>query len=118
MVGTLSVAVAETNPFRPKTAQVSGLRKFSIAIRSGKADIQSVRVTQGEQVEIMLASDQAVELHLHGYDLTLRLDPGVPAALSFAAQIAGRFPVESHRMGSGASAGRHRVLFYVDVYPR
>jgi len=118
MAGALSTATVEMDALAAEPAQASELRKFSVIIRNGKADIESLRVTQGEQVEIMLTSDQTAELHLHGYDLTARLEAGVPGALSFAGRIAGRFPVEAHRMGSGASAGHHRVLFYVEVYPR
>jgi hypothetical protein len=56
---------------------------------------------------------------MHGYDLTAQLEPGMPATFSFAAKIAGRFPVEAHRMGP-AGNGRHLsgALFYVEVYPR
>jgi hypothetical protein len=100
------------------TAQTSAPRKFSVTIKNGKSDTNSIRVTQGEQIEITLASDQAAELHLHGYDLITQLEPGAPAILSFVARIAGRFPVEAHRMGSVAQGGRHPgALFYVEIYP-
>ena len=118
MVSALSTVTAAMDTLAAEPAQVSELRKFSVIIRNGKADAKTLRVTQGEQVEIMLTSDQAAELHLHGYDLTVRLEPGVPDALSFAGRVAGRFSVEAHRMGSGASASHQRVLFYVEVYPR
>ena len=71
----------------------------------GKADRGTVRVTQGEQVEITLSSDQPAELHLHGYDLSAQPEPGMPGTFSFVAKIAGRFPVEAHRMGPAGKGG-------------
>ena len=100
------------------TAQTSLSQKFSVTIKNGKSDTNSIHVTQGEQIEITLASDQAAELHLHGYDLITQLEPGAPGTLSFVARIAGRFPVEAHRMGSVAKGRRHPgALFYVEIYP-
>jgi hypothetical protein len=120
-VGTLSVLtpIADVGVISVTTAQTSTPRKFSVTIKDGKSDTESIRVTQGEQVEITLASDQAAELHLHGYDLIAQLEPGVPATLSFVARIAGRFPVEAHRMGPSAKGRRRHpgALFYVEIYP-
>jgi hypothetical protein len=99
-------------------AQSGAPQKFSVTITNGKADIDSIRVTQGQQAEIMLVSDLSAELHMHGYDLLVHLEPGVPAPLSFAARIAGRFPVEAHRIGPVGNGRRpHGALFYVDIYP-
>jgi FtsP/CotA-like multicopper oxidase with cupredoxin domain len=120
MADSLSVFTATTDVgvISVATAQTSTPLKFSITIKDGKSDTDSIRVTQGEQVEITLTSDQAAELHLHGYDLTAQIEPGVPTALSFDARIAGRFPVEAHRMGPVAKGRRHPgALFYVEVYP-
>lgn len=99
-------------------AQSRAPRKFSVTIKNGKSDTNSIRVTQGEEIEITLSSDQAAELHLHGYDLITQLEPGAPATLSFVGRIAGRFPVEAHRMGSVAKGKHHPgALFYVEIYP-
>ena len=120
MAGALSVLTADMDAgvVSVATAQTSASQQFSITIRNGKADTNLIRITQGQRIEIALASDQAAELHLHGYDLTAQLEPGVPAALSFLARIAGRFPVEAHRWGSAAKGRRHPgALFYVEVYP-
>lgn len=121
MAGALSVLTATTDAdvFSVATAQTSATHKLSVTIENGRADRGTVRVTQGEQVEITLSSDQGGELHLHGYDLTAKLEPGMPATFSFAAKIAGRFPVEAHRMEPAGKGRRHLgALFYVEVYPR
>jgi FtsP/CotA-like multicopper oxidase with cupredoxin domain len=120
MTGALSVLTAtpDAGVVSIAIAQTSATHKFSVTIKNGKADRGTVRVTQGEQVEITLSSDQPTELHMHGYDLSAQPEPGMPGTFSFVAKIAGRFPVEAHRTGPAGKGRRHPgALFYVEVYP-
>jgi heme/copper-type cytochrome/quinol oxidase subunit 2 len=55
-----------------------------------------VAVAQGEQVRLVVTSDVADEVHVHTYDLELRLKPGVPGTLQFTADKPGLFEVETH----------------------
>ena len=135
-----------TNPSRSVAAQVPGRRPCvwrafalltaflivwnAIAASAGEAkrfelviaerDLVSggptVRVTQGDQVELAWSSDEGVELHLHGYDLVLTLVAGEPAVLAFTAAVAGRFPMTSHGFAGGDDHS-HRPLLYIEVYP-
>src|SRR4051812_21034626 len=82
------------------SAQTGAPQQFSVTIKGGKADTELIRATQGRQVDIALTSDLPAELHLHGYDILVPLEPGVVGTLSFIAKAAGRFPVEAHRMGA------------------
>ena len=121
IAGALSAltATTDTRLLSVAAAQTSAAHKLSVAIENGKADRGTVRVVQGEQVEITVSCDQSAELHLHGYDLSVEPQPGTPATFSFVAKIAGRFPVEAHRMGpAGKEKRRHGALFYVEVHPR
>ena len=111
--GLMALAITQNSP----------ARQFRIDITDRKVEAAPnvVRVSQGETVEIVLTSDEAAELHLHGYDLKLSLTPNMPGTLRFTAKIAGRFPLEAHRFGAGSSSGRHRgdgPLLYVEVHPR
>jgi hypothetical protein len=54
-----------------------------------------------------------MELHLHGYDIEVKVSPGSPAVMSFKASIPGRFSVEQH----GQGPGHHRAVLYLEVYP-
>jgi uncharacterized protein (DUF2141 family) len=121
IAGALSVlaATTDTRLLSVAAAQTSAAHKLSVAIENGKADRGTVRVVQGEQVEITVSCDQSAELHLHGYDLSVEPQPGTPATFAFVAKIAGRFPVEAHRMGpAGKEKRRPGALFYVEVHPR
>jgi plastocyanin len=59
-----------------------------------------VPVRAGESVTLVLTSDVADEVHVHGYDLTADLAPGQPAELTFDATIPGVFEVELHDAGT------------------
>ena len=75
----------------------------------------TVRVTEGEQVRLEWSSDEATELHLHGYDILTGIEQGDPTITSFEAHSAGRFPITSH--GFGAHDHSHTTLLYLEVLP-
>ena len=75
-------------------------------------DKQTLRVTEGDAIEIEFTSDQELTLHLHGIDIEISVAPGNPVMMAFDATVAGRFPVEAH--GTGA----HGSLIYVEIHPR
>ena len=56
-------------------------------------------VEQGEKVAIVVGSDVADHVHLHGYDKFADVAPGKPARLVFVASIPGRFEVELEDRG-------------------
>lgn len=55
-------------------------------------------VDLGSSVTITLMNPNAAdEYHLHGYDIsTKKMEPGMPATISFTATEAGTFELESH----------------------
>ena len=53
-------------------------------------------------------------LHLHGYNLKIALDSGVPAVWRFAVPTSGRFPLTIHEHGG---AHGHAPLLYLEVHP-
>ncbi|GGS64438.1 hypothetical protein GCM10010156_24410 [Planobispora rosea] len=56
-------------------------------------------VVRGHAVRLVVTSDTADELHVHGFDLTRPLEPGRPVTVDFIADRTGLFEVETH--GSG-----------------
>jgi hypothetical protein len=83
---------------------------------------KSIRITQGDLLELVFTSDERAELHLHGYDLHLNVEAGVPAVLRVDAKFTGRFPLESHQFGTAteqsAAARSHLTLLHLEVYPK
>ena len=103
-------------PLVPVSAWAAGpanKHSFAFFIYSGLVtrSTRTVRVKEGDFVEISWKADSDIELHLHGYDLLLRLKSGELRKLSFQAHTAGRYPVSTH--GSGG----HGALIYIEIHP-
>jgi hypothetical protein len=76
-----------------------------------------IRVIQGQLVEMVWTTDEAAELHIHGYDIRFGISPDAPAQVSFTAHATGRFAVTSHGFGGQHGHG-HDTLVYIEVYPK
>ena len=66
-------------------------------LRAGR--VEKLRVDQGETVRFRARSDEAEEIHVHGYDLTTDVDAGQTATMSFKADLAGIFEIEFEHAG-------------------
>lgn len=89
-------------------------RTIDLEIRKRKVTAvknKTIRLTEGETVQLNWTTDKAVELHLHGYDVEVTVEPGRAAPMTFRAHTAGRFPVSAHGFG-------HRTILYLEVLPR
>lgn len=103
-----ATAIAQDNPRHVLEAR--------IAHRQVVAPEGAIRITEGDVLELRWMSDEVVELHLHGYDIELRVRPGEPATMVIEADVTGRFPITSHGWGDGGHG--HDALTYLEVYPR
>lgn len=98
---TTATATASTMVAAPAMAPAAAAaqpHRYEMVIRNGRklSGPEVIRVDQGEQLTLVITSDHADELHVHGYDLHAALTAGVPATLSFRADRSGRFSVELH----------------------
>jgi FtsP/CotA-like multicopper oxidase with cupredoxin domain len=95
------------------------LQHVDLAIEHGKVNVkdQTIRVGQGDVVELRWSSDVKHILHLHGYDIEAEVRPGSPVTMRFVAFATGRFPVEIHGDSHGSSHGE-AVLLYLEVRPK
>ena len=69
--------------------------------------VRRVEVDLGSVVALMVTSDAAEEVHVHGYDILRAVSEGHPAHLAFTAEIPGVFEVELE--GSG------RLLLLLEI---
>ena len=88
----------------------AAVRRFSLTVPPTPGSDGVLRVGQGESVELTVTSAEDDELHLHGYDLALKLRAGEPATLAFTAVHAGRFEIELNH--------RHAEIGALEVSPR
>jgi len=109
--------------FSPQTvgAQQAQRRTFSLAISQGQvaANNRTIKVLEGDLVELQWIADEKLTLHLHGYDVTLELMAGEPGTMGFTAHAAGRYPVAIHRSTDHKKSGHHKsAVLHVEVHPR
>jgi len=51
----------------------------------------------GDRVQLTVTSDQPDEVHLHGYDQEIAIQPGKPGTINVTADLPGIFEVELHK---------------------
>jgi heme/copper-type cytochrome/quinol oxidase subunit 2 len=77
------------------TAETPSAVRVRIQARGdGSGSIRRVTIERGQRVTLIVSSDVADEVHVHGYDLMADVAPGSPARISFEASVPGRFDVE------------------------
>jgi hypothetical protein len=105
------------------SACLSGARAeeltFDLKVERGRVapDKRLIRVRQGDVVRLRWSTDRAMDLHLHGYDIEKRIEPGAVAELTFTARAAGRFSVEVH-VAKRSGGHAHAPLVQIEVHPR
>ncbi len=84
------------NPQAKEATSSPNLEKiFHIQISNKKLQSsETIQVKVGDNVTFTVMSDEAEELHLHGYDKSVNLEKGKEVQLKFKADISGRFPYE------------------------
>jgi hypothetical protein len=95
---TTTGIVPQTPPPPPAPAQPQQIR---IVVQGGKpvGGVKEVTVAKGDRAVIVITSDVADELHLHGYNLKRELTPGKTARLPFRATINGTVEAELEDRG-------------------
>ncbi len=85
---------------------------INIEVKNGKVVSGGgvVKLTRGDHVSFSVVSDKADELHVHGYDLHLKIIPNQPAKLEFDASRTGRFSAELHHSDT--------QLVVLEIYPK
>jgi hypothetical protein len=78
------------------TTTRTGPTTITIEVKGGKpvGGITHADVKKGDSVVLVVHSDVADEIHLHGYDKHVDVDAGGTARLPFVANIAGVFEAE------------------------
>jgi hypothetical protein len=90
-----TTAVPPPPPAPPPPARVR------INVRDGRpaGGVRRVTVGKGRRVILIVTSDVADHVHLHGYDVMRDVAPGRPATLAFRATIVGTVEVELEDAG-------------------
>jgi len=103
-------AVATTAAEPSAEAAPASVKRFELSFPASEPTATVLQVMQGELVEVQVTSARDDELHLHGYELAVPLQAGVPGTLRVLAEHAGRFELELH--------GAHAEIAVLEVQPR
>lgn len=92
---TTTTASETTTTAAPKPVEVA------IVVENGapKGGIVRKTVSKGDHVVLVVTSDVADEIHLHGYDMKKDVPAGGTIRLPFTATLPGRFEVELEQRG-------------------
>ncbi len=94
---------------------------FDLKVEKGKVahSMRLIRVKQGDAVRLRWTTDRPIVLHLHGYDIEKKVEPGAVAEMAFEARATGRFPVEEHKPNvRGGHSHGEAPLVRIEVRPR
>jgi hypothetical protein len=83
-------------------ATADGVQRVEVAFGGGEVTggVRRYAVPLGSTVELVVASDVAEEVHLHGYDRMAYVTAGATATLRFVADLPGVFDVELEGSGT------------------
>jgi FtsP/CotA-like multicopper oxidase with cupredoxin domain len=92
---TSATTATSTGDAATTTAGFAG-KLVQVRVAGGKVETaqRRVRVSRGDRVRIQVQSDQADEVHVHGFDLSEEVGPGKPATVEFTADLPGVWEVE------------------------
>jgi hypothetical protein len=68
----------------------------TIEVKGGKpvGGVQELAFESGDRIRFRVTSDAPAEVHLHGYDVMMDVEPGKPVTFDVPADIEGIFEVE------------------------
>jgi hypothetical protein len=83
-------------PPPPPPPQPPPPARVRIVVQDGQpvGGVRRVTVAQGRRVVLIVTSDVADHVHLHGYNIMRDVGPGQPARIAFRATIAGTVEAE------------------------
>ena len=99
---TEATATAATTTEPPTTAAPAVPDVVTIRVTVGANGVESVRrfsVRRGREVVLVVTSELADHVHLHGYDLMADVGPGTVGRIRFKSSITGRFEIELEDRG-------------------
>ena len=88
---------------------------YTLSVSSGQPGhtLPVFAANQGDTVSLIVSSDRNAELHVHGYEKSVAINPAGKVTLTFVARYAGNFPIHVHERN-----GTMLQLAVLEVQPR
>jgi hypothetical protein len=84
----------------PEDCQAATVQRQA-TLAGDRLDTESIDVCKGQELTLMITSERAGEIHLHGYEKEMDVEPGDTATFKFSTTLAGQFPIELHTPNNG-----------------
>jgi heme/copper-type cytochrome/quinol oxidase subunit 2 len=98
-----SAAAITAGPAGSATTAAGAAGAQTVQVTVTGTDVQTaerrVKVPLDGKVRLEVTADRTDEVHLHGYDRKVDIEPGRPAVLEFTADVPGVFEVELEEAG-------------------
>jgi hypothetical protein len=93
---TTATSTATTGGTQTQTKTTEVPPAAVVVVENGKPQggIKELKYTKGDRVRLVVRSDVADEIHIHGYDLKQDVPAGGSVRFNFAANIEGVFEIE------------------------
>lgn len=117
LAGCLSVLSLTAGIGVPAAAGEPAVKVFELRIEGGKVaeNMRLIRIDHDDSVVLRWTSNQPIDLHLHGYEIEIKVVPGTVAEIAFKAFATGRYPILVHVDGKDA---HDAPLVSIEIYPR
>ena len=80
--------------------------EIPVNVEGGKMNPETIKVKQGDMVTLKIQADDAIEFHLHTYDIKKDVVVGEVVDFFFVADATGRFRITFHHLEEGE--GEHK----------
>ena len=90
-----TTTAATTTTAKPETTTIA----VTVVDAKPQGGIARPSVKRGDHVVLVVRSDTADEIHVHGYDLSADVEAGGTVRIPFVADTPGRFEVELENLG-------------------
>jgi hypothetical protein len=97
---TTPAGTTTTAPAPTTTAPVAKTVTITVKNAVPVGGIQRATVSKGDEVTLVVHSDVADEVHVHGYNLMKDVAAGGTAKITFVANVPGRFEAELEQHGT------------------
>jgi hypothetical protein len=84
-------------------------RTQTLVIHGSTMNPEDVQTTEGDTLTLRVKADSRFELHIHGYDRKVELEPGKVQTVTFKTDATGHFTMENEDTGT--------ELGSLNVYP-
>jgi len=84
----------------PQDCQAASVQREA-TLTGDRLDPEAVSVCKGQELTLAITAEQAGEIHIHGYEKEMEVQPGDTATFTFNATLPGQFPIELHTPNNG-----------------